>query len=151
MAFDPDIVAQDRDWYRERLVVGVDDDKANLAARAEEIKAYMDEHRIQEGLLISATHFRVYRNTYQLPPNSVIEVADFPTERVMGRLPSQTQGREFAEFVQRWLERLPSGLLNGTAALPPDVREIVEWEIMPELYRGEIAAAPGGRYWPVAY
>jgi hypothetical protein len=146
MGFDPDITAQERDWYRDRLVVGVDDDNADLAARAEEIKAYMHEHRVQEGLLISATHFRVYRNDY----DAVTEVADFPTERVMGRLPSQTQGREFAEFVQRWLERLQSGFLNGTVVLPPDVREIVEWEIMPELYRGEIAAA-GSRYWPFAY
>jgi hypothetical protein len=146
MGFIPDIVVQDRDWYRKRLVVGVDDDDADLAARAEELKTYMDKYRVQEGLLISLTHFRIYRNDY----DAVTEVADFPTARVMGHLPSQTQGQEFADFVLRWLERLQSGFLSGNVALPPDVYEVVQWEIMPELYRGEISAA-SSRWWPVAY
>jgi Uma2 family endonuclease len=150
MGFIPDITVQERDWYRDRLVVGVDDDNADLAARAEEIKAYMDKSRVPEGLLVSPTHFRVYRNDYKpYPENPVTEVADFPTERVMGRLPSQTKGPEFEDFVQRWLERLQAGFLNGKVALPPDIREIVEWEIMPQLYVGEIGAT-GPRWSPVA-
>ena len=147
MGFIPDITVQERDWYRDRLVVGVDDDNADLAARAAEIKAYMDKSRVPEGLLVSPTHFRVYRNMYGRPPDAVTEVADFPTERVMGRLPSQTQGPEFEDFVQRWLERLQAGFLNGNVALPPDVREIVEREIMPQLYVGEIGAT-GPRWSP---
>ena len=140
MGFLPDITAQERDWWRDRLVIGVDDDTADLAVRAEEIKAYLEKSRVPEGLLVSPTHFRIHRNMYRLPPNSVTEVADFPTERVMGQLPSQTQGPEFEDFVQRWLERLQSGFLNGNIVLPPDVREIVEREIMPALYVGEIGA-----------
>jgi Uma2 family endonuclease len=146
MGFIPDITVQERDWYRDRLVVGVDDDNADLAARAAEIKAYMDKSRVPEGLLVSPTHFRVYRNMYGRPPDAVTEVADFPTERVMGRLPSQTQGPEFEDFVQRWLERLQAEFLNGRIVLPPDVREVVEWEIMPQLYVGEIGAT--GPRWP---
>ncbi|HLK63058.1 MAG TPA: hypothetical protein VKU19_06440 [Bryobacteraceae bacterium] len=133
MAFTPDISLQDRDFYRERLVVGVDDDQDDLATRAAEIKAYMDKRNVQEGLLISPTHFRIYRNGL----NEVTEVADLPTDRVMGRVPPHSEWRDWAEFVQRWLDRVQSGFYNGTVVLPPDVHRIIEREIIPELYRGE--------------
>ena len=51
MGFIPDIVVQDRDWYRKRLVVGVEDDNADLAAQAEELKAYMDKYRVFGAIL----------------------------------------------------------------------------------------------------
>jgi hypothetical protein len=117
-----------------------------LATRAEEIKAYMDKSNVPEGLLISPSHFRVYRNGYDV----VTEVADFPTERVMEYLPPYARGSELRALVQRWLDWLQAEFLNGNVVLPPDVREIVQWEIMPYLYDGETLAA-GDRWQPVPY
>jgi hypothetical protein len=150
MEFYPDIVVRERGWFQDRVVVGIDDDNDDLKARAEEIKAYMERSNVPEGLLVSPTHFRVYRNRYGIPPDAVTEVADFPTERVMEYLPSYAQGSELRALVQRWLDWLPTGFLNGNVGLPPDVREVVQWEIMPYLYDGETLAA-GDRWQPIPY
>ena len=150
MEFYPDIVVRERGWFQDRVVVGIDDDNDDLKARADEIKAYMERSNVPEGLLVSATHFRVYRNRYGIPPDAVAEVADFPTEQVMKYLPSYARGSEIRALVQRWLDWLPSGFQNGNVALSPDVREIVQWEIMPYLYDGETLAV-GGRWQPVPY
>jgi hypothetical protein len=151
MAFSPDIVVQERDWHRDLLVVGVEDedDPTSLARTAEEIKAYMAYHRRMSGLLVSPGHFRIYRNElYPGTPVSVIEVAVIPTPHIVGRMPSVTQGPEFEDFVQRWLEKLQSDYLTRNMSIPADVRHVVESEIVPSLYEGEIGAS--GFRWPRA-
>jgi len=149
MAFSPDIFVKERGWHRNLLVVGVEDedDPTTLAKSAEEIKAYMAYHRCMSGLLVSPAHFRIYRNDlYPGTPESVREVADIPTPHIIGRLPAETRGPEFEDFVQRWLEQLQNNYLTRNVSIPADVRDVVESEIVPSLYEGEIGAS--GSRWP---
>lgn len=147
MAFSPGIAVKENVWHHDLLVVGVEDDSANLAQSAEEIKEYLARRRCMHGVLVSPTHFRIYRNDlYPGTPESVLEVADIPTPHIIGRMPSVTRGPEFEDFVQSWLEKLQTDYLTRNISIPADVRDVVESEIVPSLYEGEIGAT--GFRWP---
>ena len=150
MEFYPDIRVRKKDGYEDRLVVGVDDDNADLAARAADIKAYMNKYSIGEGLLVSPSHFRVYRNWVGPYPDGAAEIADFPTREVMGRLPSHVGRLELWDFVEEWLRKIPAPTLFGMAPLPPKIQDVIEWEILPFLYNGEILVS-GSRWVPEVY
>jgi len=148
MAFSPGIAVKENVWHHDLLVVGVEDDSANLAQSAAEIKEYLARRRCMHGLLVSPTHFRIYRNPlYPGTPDSVREVADIATPHITGPLPANgIRGPEFEDFVQRWLEKLQTDYLPRNISIPADVRDVVESEIVPSLYEGEIGAT--GSRWP---
>jgi hypothetical protein len=147
MGFTPDIIVRDRDWPRDLLVVGVHSDDVDLAASAAEVKAYMARKRCPSGLLVSPSHFRVYQNKYPPEtPESIEEVGDYPTAHVMGRLPVHTAGPEFEDFVRGWLEELQRKYMIGSERIPVDALDVIEWNVVFPLFRGEVrAAAPA---WP---
>lgn len=148
MSFAPDILVSSPDAHDLALVVEVQLRDDELGEAEQQLKRYMFGMRCPLGLLVTPERVRLLRDTYtSYGPESVERVGEYPVqglfEEELAKQPAENDAAARAfrleDAVQAWLERLAAG--RGLASLSPDLRHVVEEDVLPVLEQGEIRAA----------
>lgn len=138
MTFQPDILVLSSDSSRPLLVVEVKNAKSEALGSEEQLKSYMGRMNVPTGVVVTPQRFQIFRHSYSShSPDAILKIAELPTNAVITMPHLTTQEWELERAVQTWLESLRA----GTEAMPIAVRDVLEENILPAIYNGQIRAA----------
>jgi len=151
MGFEPDIIVTDADSPRWRMIVEAKPYLADQKYAESNLKRYMLAMGAPLGLIISASHMAIYRDSFRDFSDDSIELVgdfdipagSFPSS--IGRASSSDYikraeaGFTFERDIQAWLEEIAS--THEIHGLAPEAQRALAEHVLPALSGGIIRAA----------